>query len=163
MSVNIRLDVPALERLIGGDTEIEVELRKGVVEAFAKHHLTAVLKDEAFARYLSQERETLRTALNALIAEHIGTMKREPYGTFGHHDVVYLTDEMKTALGVEAEKRISEIVRKKVDEVWARREQKIVGEIYTRIAEKVDRLTESVIQEQVKDRLAKVAASLKGA
>ena len=37
--MKIILDLPALERLIGNDTEIEVELRNSIVQAFAKKHL----------------------------------------------------------------------------------------------------------------------------
>ena len=32
----------AVERLIGGDTEVEIEVRNSVVQEFAKKHLKAV-------------------------------------------------------------------------------------------------------------------------
>lgn len=161
MSIVIRLDVPALERLIGGDTEVEVQLRKGVVEEFARRHLTAVLKDEAFAGYLAKERSVVNEGLNALVKERIGEIKREPYG-YNSRDVVYLSREAKDALTTEAEKRVGEFVRKTVEEVWARREPVISREVYKLIAEKTDRLTESVIQDAVKERLAKIAKTIKG-
>jgi hypothetical protein len=44
-SLKFSLNVPALERLIGGDSAIEVELRKSIVQEFAKRHLTAVAKE----------------------------------------------------------------------------------------------------------------------
>jgi len=39
------LTIPALERLLSGDTEVEVELRKNIVHEFSKRHLSAVAKE----------------------------------------------------------------------------------------------------------------------
>lgn len=38
--------IDALERLIGGDTEIEIEIRNSVVQEFAKRHLKAVAQEQ---------------------------------------------------------------------------------------------------------------------
>src|SRR5271154_1531053 len=113
MSIVIRLDVPALERLMGGDSATEVHLRQGVVEEFARRHLTAVLKDAAFAKFLADEKRVVTTGLEALVQQHIGEIKRE--GAWSRN-VVYLTEETKAALSIEADKRVSEALRKAVDE-----------------------------------------------
>ena len=43
MSVKIQINsLEALERLIGGDTELELELRSNVVDAFTKKHLVKI-------------------------------------------------------------------------------------------------------------------------
>jgi len=157
MSIVIRLDVPALERLIGGDSEVEVQLRQGVVEEFAKRHLVKILKDEAFATFLSKEARVVHDGLDALVKKHIGEVKQE--GSYSR-TVVYLTREVQDALTTEAEKRIGEFVRKAVDDVWAKREQKIVGEVYTAIRVKTDTLTEQVIRDQVRERLATIAKTI---
>ena len=44
--MKLQLTIPALERLIGGDTEIEVDLRKQIVHEFAKRHLKNVADEE---------------------------------------------------------------------------------------------------------------------
>ena len=44
--MKIQLDEKALERLIGGDSDIEVELRSDVVQAFAKRHLKGVIEEK---------------------------------------------------------------------------------------------------------------------
>ena len=46
MSIQINLDVPALERLINGDKEMEVRLKDGVIANFVDRHLRVLLKDE---------------------------------------------------------------------------------------------------------------------
>ena len=39
MTVRIELNLSALERLLGGDSEIELGLRKAIVQEFATRHL----------------------------------------------------------------------------------------------------------------------------
>jgi len=52
--IKVSFDREALERLIGGDTEAEVQLKEGIVQAFAKRHLKAVADSKAFQPYLEQ-------------------------------------------------------------------------------------------------------------
>jgi len=50
MSVKIQINsVEALERLIGGNTEIEIELRQSVVENFMKKHINAIANSKVSA------------------------------------------------------------------------------------------------------------------
>ena len=58
------------------------------------------------------------------------------------------------------DKRVSEIVRKAVDDAWALREKRIVGDIAKAIEYKINTLTESFVKEQVRDRLAKIATTI---
>lgn len=47
MAIKIQINsVDALERLIGGDTETEIEIRNSVVQEFAKRHLKAVAQEQ---------------------------------------------------------------------------------------------------------------------
>lgn len=162
MSIAFQLDVPALERLLGGDTEVEVKLRQGVVEEFAKRHLVKVLKDESFAKFLAAEKKVIEARLEAALHEHIGQIKTEPGGFLGRDKItVYLQREMKDAIEIEAEKRVAEVVKKTVDEIWARREPQITREVYRLLSEKTDRLTEALVKDLVQQRLDKIMASLK--
>jgi len=52
--MKIQLDEKALERLIGGDSDIEVELRSNVVQAFAKRHLKGVI-EEKYLKAINEE------------------------------------------------------------------------------------------------------------
>lgn len=153
----IRLDVPALERLIGGDSEVEVQLRQGVVEEFAKRHLGAVLKDAAFAKFLAAERKVAETWLEARVKEHIGVVEKSQWGT---QTTVHLTDAVRTSLMVEADKRVYELVCRAVEEAWAVREKRLVGDVTKAISAKVDALTESLVRDLVRERLSKVATAI---
>jgi hypothetical protein len=47
MSTKIQINsLEALERLIGGDTELEIELRNTVVQEFSKKHLKCIARDK---------------------------------------------------------------------------------------------------------------------
>lgn len=84
------LNVPALQRLIGGDSAVEIELRKSIVQEFAKRHLTAVanewkgeiaeekqrLFDEVFNTFCTQSSwgsRTLSADARELVSAHVKT------------------------------------------------------------------------------------------
>lgn len=55
--MKIELTLSALERLIAGDNEIEIGLRKGVVMEFAKKHLQGLIDEEmeaALCKFIRQ-------------------------------------------------------------------------------------------------------------
>lgn len=65
--VRLTLDLPALERLIGGDSDVEVELRQGVVTSFAKRHLKEVINSGVLEPYFRNISQALTEELKALI------------------------------------------------------------------------------------------------
>lgn len=157
MSIVIRLDVPALERLIGGDSEVEVQLRHGIVEAFAKRHLVAVLKDKAFAEIMANEAMVLSNGLRGLMEQSLGAIKSDGFGRV----TVTLRTEVMAALTQEAEKRVGEVVRAAIDNAWARREKLLVEECARAVIQRQALLTESTVRDLVRDRLAKIADDIK--
>ncbi len=52
--MHVSLTLPALERLIGGETEIEVHLRQQIVEKFAERHLKSIVNREAWKAAYTQ-------------------------------------------------------------------------------------------------------------
>ena len=56
----------ALERLIGGDTELEIDIRHSVVDAFTKKHLRAIANEEHVRRMSS----AISVELNDKFAEY---------------------------------------------------------------------------------------------
>lgn len=66
--MRLELTLPALERLIGGDTEMELNLRKQIVEEFSRRYL----KDVAESAACSIAVEEAKRHVNALAKEHFG-------------------------------------------------------------------------------------------
>ena len=56
------LTLPALERLIGGDTEIELILRKQIAREFAKQHLDFLVDEEVATRVARAEATVIEAA-----------------------------------------------------------------------------------------------------
>ncbi len=53
MATRIELDTKALASLIGGDSEVELHLRKQIVCEFTRQHLVNLVHDEAFKKVAS--------------------------------------------------------------------------------------------------------------
>jgi uncharacterized protein YajQ (UPF0234 family) len=66
--MRIELDSSALDRLIGGDTEVELHLRKQIVQEFAKRQLKVVAETTAYGDAV----EEIKQHVNKLVKEHFG-------------------------------------------------------------------------------------------
>ena len=79
MSTKITLDGQALERLLGGDTEVEAELRNCVVQEFAKKHLKAIANSEVFQGFVKKEIDKMRLAAELAVNEAIFDTKKDSW------------------------------------------------------------------------------------
>ena len=103
-TITLSLNRPALERLIGNDTQLEVELRHQVVEEFAKRHLKEVVQSEIFERVLKAAlQEVDAAALTAvkqaqkLVEERIGQVEGTSWAP-----TIKLNDKFRTAINSAA-------------------------------------------------------------
>jgi hypothetical protein len=69
--VRMQLNLPALERLLGGDTQMEVELRYQIVQEFAKRHLKAVAAEPAFEKIIESHRKVIDAEVRSLVGDHV--------------------------------------------------------------------------------------------
>lgn len=79
----LQLDAPALERLLGGNTKLELELRQTVVEEFARKHIKALVADQHFESSCQTAAESVKQELNQIIEnqlEQIGIKLEKTYG-----------------------------------------------------------------------------------
>lgn len=166
MAIKLDLDIPALERLIGGDSEVEVNLRRGIVEEFARRHLSSVLKDENFQRFLAVEAKAAKTALDETIGAHIGV--RKSAGTYDERFVSF-TPQFHAAIQVEAEKRYKALIEETAVKVYEEKvapkldgwvDRVFVSHVSDAVRKHVEKVTEDMIRAQVKERLEKVAAEM---
>lgn len=155
MAIVIRLDVPALERLIGGDSEVEVELRKGVVAEFARRHLTAVLKDESFQKFLRDEATLIHTGLDAIVHEKIGTIERKSDG-WKTWDSINMRPAFREKIESAADFQIGQRIQEAVEKAWKVREPVLTQTI----AYKIDALTDDFIRRLTKERMEKIAKEM---
>lgn len=65
--IRIYLDLAGLERLIGGNTAAEIEIREGIVRTFARKHLKEIAALKAFQPYLEKISEAVTAELKAQV------------------------------------------------------------------------------------------------
>ena len=65
MVTRIELDSKALASIIGGDSEVELHLRKQIVCEFTRQHLVKLVKDEAFKAVADEISSTVKDILKS--------------------------------------------------------------------------------------------------
>lgn len=165
--MKLLLDLPALERLLGGDSKVELELRQGVVETFARKHLKAIAKSEALQPYLEQTKEAVVEAVKQEIP-----LVRESYRQDYRHRHRWVFDE-KQEFGQElveavrhhAKKLALEVVKDRVGDVWdelrteafahidkmaARLERQVKEEVGKRIDSKFEQMVQAEVNRRIR-------------
>lgn len=121
-------NLAALERLIGGDTELEIEVRNSVVQAFAKKHLKSVadslvetgvvraiqeeLKKEVF-KTISYSSTVINPKYEALLNSKIDFLIKDKLQEFADKklsDEKRLEDQLQARLNQRLEKMVKEAV-----------------------------------------------------
>lgn len=142
----------ALERLLGGDSELEIELRKSVATAFSRQFLHDIVASPAMQKVVSEVHQFIQQK----ISEELGTFK---VGWNGKIESLTLSSELKEAIKREAKKRMDVEV-----EAWLRvasneqmEKMKQVAETQRKI---IMRELEAEIKKQVKEEVSALVAQL---
>lgn len=143
----------ALERLIGGDTEIEMELRQGVAAAFSKKHLAEIAKSPEYTRMAN----VLLGEQKLLVAEEIQKQNTDWEGYGG----VNLTDRTKDTI----QKLVAVTVANLIDDavIKAVAAMNIDAKIEERITNGIPALVDNHVKREVEFRVAKKLEALKSA
>jgi hypothetical protein len=131
----------ALERLIGGDSQFEMELRNSVVQSFANKHFNAVVRDEHFQKEL----EKTKKAVTAEVEKEIAEVK-----SGWNNKSVKLSDDIKNAI----KHQVTYVVRDAV------REYTESNEFRDDIKHKLDYYTQEYIRHEVKTRLKNAMSNI---
>lgn len=91
MSIKIQINsLEALERLIGGDSQVEIDIRQSIVQEFAKKHLKAVASNEIIKR--------AETALIDVVCSEFMTKVNSYNYTFNEKTKEKLRDQVETSV-----------------------------------------------------------------
>jgi len=108
MTVKIMLgSVEAVDRLIGGDTDFEIELRQGIASEFVKRHLKKFALDPAILK----AKQELSKTVNKEIMDAIGKEQRR-----GSDIRFILSKEAFIEIGIQVREALKEEVRDQVRE-----------------------------------------------
>lgn len=161
--VVIQLNLPALERLIGGDSEIELELRHQVVENFAKQHLKPLINDKFIAQIRKEIEEQIKTwvgfqnGYNQVVGKYRNEI-REPVRKL----VMEAVDEVIKEVAARSFDAIVEKARRDADDRISRYEVKMIGEANQRILkviaaidEGIDKRMDAAFEKRINDEIKK--------
>lgn len=109
--MHVSLTLPALERLISGETEIEVHLRQQIVEKFAEKHLKAIVNREAWKAAYSQWQAELEAAVAKILKEYIADQQAKDPGIPGTSSGY----KLQHAISQAADKAVEQAVQRVVD------------------------------------------------
>jgi len=148
-------NLEALERLIGGDSEVEVDIRNSVVQKFAEKHLKPLANTPEVSDTLTRIREDISKQIRDRCEKEVATFKTSWGGSITD---VKLASPILLELNSQVRNVVDETVRKAVDEalkLWAND-----AELKKRIKQRFEYYTKEHINVEIKARLEKVKASL---
>jgi hypothetical protein len=145
----------ALERLIGGDSQTEIDIRNSVVQKFAEKHLKAVVNSDAMRTTLYQIQTAITQNVKEQCEREVATFKTS-YG--GSITDIKLNPAVQKEIDTQVRTIAYDIIQKKVDEsikFWANN-----AEIEKIVAKKFEYYTNEIISNKVKERLDAIRKSI---
>jgi phenylpyruvate tautomerase PptA (4-oxalocrotonate tautomerase family) len=140
----------ALERLIGGDTELEVSLRQSVAEDFAKRYLKGLVNTDLMQRAKAEVEATLQMLRNLVVDE--SRVALQAFVTIaGWGGKWVLADSVKQSIREEAKQRVADEVHKAIAEAV---EAKLAN-LNVIIDDEILRKVRYEVREEVKQALKK--------
>ncbi len=107
--------IKVLERLLGGDGEVEVDLRNSIVHEFARRHLKPLANSHAIKELAEKAREACYGEANRLMVQYIGSFTQDG----AYRQVIVLNDAMKKAIRDAVAEQKSALVKAEVEKAMA--------------------------------------------
>lgn len=148
-------NLEALERLIGGDSEVEVEIRNSVVQKFAEKHLKPLANDSAITTTIAAIKEEITKQIKERCEKQIAEVENNWYGSVSK---VKLNPAIKSEIEGQVRNIVDSTVRTMVDDAiktWSSD-----AELKTRIDKRFEYYTTEFINSEIKGRIDKLKAKL---
>lgn len=163
MSEKLRLSLTfkALEALLGGDSEIEVELRQSVVNAFTDKYLKGVVASEQFSKECHKLQNVVAEETRKAIAAKLGQGAFSQYSEFKlDESVVRRIDRLVTvSIGRAIDKAFAEALTEQNEKITRWVHNAITGRIselakyYVMNADAFKKDLDAVVEAEFKRRL----------
>jgi hypothetical protein len=144
----------ALERLIGNDTEVEIDIRNSVVQKFAEKHLKPIANADGFNNMLNSLRREINKQVQEKCEKEIATFKTNYYGVSDvklRPEIITEIDwRVKAVIESNIQAAVEEAVKKHMDE----------ASIQKRINAKMEYYTDDLIRNEVRNRIEELKKKL---
>ena len=161
MSTKIQINsLEALERLIGGDSELEIEVRNNVVQDFANKHLKglAVVYNENHFKNLTN---TVYKEMKDKFQEEFGlkiTTEKSPSYYSSPKQVLVLKDETKAQIKALIERETLGEVAIITNKIVSNLLPSIMKTVEEQVNLVVDRMTKDEVKKQVEKKIKQILA-----
>ena len=115
--LQVCLDLKAVEQLLGGNSEVEVQLRTGVVQEFAKAYLKPLLHDAGIEYAKQVVAADIKKATLEEAKKYFETSGWQPVVTLAAYTKGLIKDECKRRAGPAVD--VEKAIRDQVAEWWA--------------------------------------------
>ena len=143
----------ALERLIGGDTEIEVDVRNNIVEAFAKKYLKSIVQSANFSGLQSRVLKDLEAEVDAAVAKEVGTVRRAYQGAA---PTVQLRDAIRSSIQTAVVEVIKPLVENATAEFTSRYTTTIQAMVDKAINAEFQKRVDAAVEARLKEIAKKI-------
>lgn len=150
MSTKIQINsLEALERLIGNDTELEIEIRNSIVQEFTKKHLKVIANENVNKHISDFNRE-----IQDVAGDTLGSYVKDPKCSWRQ---IYLINEtVKKEIETAARNQSAVIINAEIAKLIEHETESAFEKIKVIINERVDSLTEVYIKDMVAEKLEKI-------
>jgi len=145
----------ALERLIGGDSQTEIDIRNSVVQKFSEKYLKSVANSDAMKSTLYQIQSAITQNVKEQCEREVATFKTT-YG--GSITDIKLNPAVQKEIDTQVRAIAYDVIQKQVDKsvaFWANN-----AEIEKIVAKKFEYYTNEIISNKVKERLDAIRKSI---
>jgi len=148
-------NLEALERLVGGDNEVEIEIRNSVVQRFAEKYLKPLANSDAITNALATIKEDISKQVKEKCEKEIASFKTNYYGNVSD---VKLNSSIRLEIESQVRNVVDTTVRNAVDEAiktWSSD-----AELKTRVDKRFEYYTTELINNEIRSRIEKLKAKL---
>jgi hypothetical protein len=148
-------NLEALERLIGGDSEVEIEIRNSVVQNFAEKHLKPLANSASITSTLSDIKKDILKLIKEKCEKDIATFHTTWCGSTSE---IKLSPAIQSEIDCQVRNIVDEKIRNITDEAikfWSSE-----TEIKKRIEKRFEYYTTEMINTEIKSRIEKLKAKL---
>lgn len=148
------LDATAVEKLLGGDTELEIELRQSVAAQFAKHHLKPLINSAEVKAIAESIKTQAIGAATKTLTETIANVKTKSWGTTEYS----LKPEIISMIQDEVHDQLKVVIASEIKnalEVYS-----TIDTIGKAVNARIDEQIKYEIKSQVDAKMAAIRASL---
>jgi hypothetical protein len=150
--MKILLDVKALERMIAGDSLVEVEIRNGIVQEFAKRHLKAIASSEEFQKVVKLQMDTVRLSVESEMTDLFENVKKD---SWGHVVRQSFKDDIKKKICEEAYLVIEREIAKQITGMVERRLADFSETANAYVDSLLSKYTKRTLDEMVEEKFRK--------